>query len=316
MATNWKLGLGFTLVTVFMWGLLPIALKLVLAVMDPVTISWYRFSLSALIALLWYGYRRGAQLRALLFGRHWPLSLAAVIGLLSNYLLYIWGLDLITPGAAQILIQLAPLLLLVSSVLLFKEHFSGTQWLGVVVLMIGMLLFFHLRLTKMVHTSEDYWAGIALIVGAAVTWCAYGLAQKQLLVEHHAQDILFLLCLAGTLALWPVAQPQQIRALDTTQLALLAFCGLNTIVAYGCFGLALSHWQSSRVSAVLPLAPLLTLLFTALLDYFQLADIASEPMDWLTSLGALLVVAGAMVAALPRSSETRYAESGSGDAST
>lgn len=305
MTTNWKLGLGFTLVTVLMWGLLPIALKVVLAVMDPVTISWYRFSLSAFIALLWYGWQRGAELRKLIFGRHWPLSLAAVIGLLSNYLLYIWGLDLITPGAAQILIQLAPLLLLVSSVFLFREHFSGTQWLGVVVLMIGMLLFFHLRLTKMVQTSEDYWAGIALIFGAAVTWCAYGLAQKQLLTEHHAKDILFLLCLAGTLALWPLAQPQQIRALDAAQLGLLVFCGLNTIIAYGCFGLALSYWQSSRVSAVLPLAPLLTLVFTAALDHWRLSDMPSEPMDWLSSLGALSVVAGAAVAALPRSSEKR-----------
>lgn len=300
MNTNWKLGLGFTLVTVTMWGLLPIALKAVLTVMDPVTISWYRFSLSALIALLWYGWQRGAQLRALLCGRHWPLSLAAIAGLLSNYLLYIWGLDLITPGAAQILIQLAPLLLLVSSVRLFREPFSALQWLGVLVLSIGMLLFFHLRLTRMVPTSDDYWRGIALILAAAVTWCAYGLAQKQLLVAHHAQDILFLLCLAGTLAFWPLAEPRQILALDATQLGLLVFCGINTIVAYGCFGLALSYWQSSRVSAVLPLAPLLTLVFTAALAHAQLLDVPGEPMDWLSSFGALAVVAGAAVAALPR----------------
>jgi len=300
MTTNWKLGLGFTLVTVFMWGLLPVALKIVLEVMDPVTISWYRFSLSALIALLWYGYKRRAALRQLLLGRHWPLTLAAVGGLLSNYLLYIWGLDRITPGAAQILIQLAPLSLLVGSVFLFREGFTGVQWLGVTALVIGMLLFFHLRLTSLVPTSDNYWVGIALIVGAALTWCVYGLAQKQLLVEYHAQDILFLICVMGTLALWPLAQPQQIRALDTTELGLLVFCGLNTIIAYGCFGLAMSYWQSSRVSAVLPLAPLLTLLFTAGLDHWHLTDIPTEPMDWLSSLGAVLVVAGAAIAALPK----------------
>ena len=120
------------------------------------------------------------------------------------------------------------------------------------------------------------------------------------MIKHNAKDILFLICLLGTILLWPLAQPQQIRALNPTQLALLVFCGLNTIIAYGSFGLAMSHWQSSRVSAVLPLAPLLTLLFTFGLNHWQFADIPAEPMDWLSSLGALSVVGGAALAALPK----------------
>lgn len=300
MATNWKLGLSFTLLTVLMWGLLPVALKIVLEVMDPVTISWYRFSLSALIALLWYGYKRIGAVKNLLRAGSWPLTAVAVGGLLCNYLLYIWGLDHITPGAAQILIQLAPLLLLIGSVILFRETFSAMQWLGVAVLCIGMLLFFHQRLTSIVLTSDEYLAGILLIVGAAVTWAFYGLAQKRLMATHDAKDLLFLICVAGTVLFLPLSEPQQIRALDATELALLVFCGLNTIIAYGSFGLALTYWQSSRVSAVLPIAPLLTLLFTAALNHWQLLEIPTEPLDWLSSLGALLVVGGAAVAALPK----------------
>ena len=64
-------------------------------------------------------------MKSLLFSRSWPLTLTAVACLLGNYLLYIWGLDHITPGAAQILIQLAPLLLLIGSVVIFKERFSA-----------------------------------------------------------------------------------------------------------------------------------------------------------------------------------------------
>jgi len=300
VTTNWKLGLSFTLLTVLMWGLLPLALKVILDVMDPITISWYRFSLSALIALLWYGRQRGTALKNLLFSNSGPLTAVAVAGLLSNYLLYIWGLDHINPGAAQILIQLAPLLLLIGSVVLFKEAFSAVQWLGVATLVGGMLLFFHQRLTSIVLTSDAYLAGIALIVAAAVTWACYGLAQKKLLVEHNPKDILFLICLCGTVALWPFSEVQTIRELDATELGVLVFCGLNTIIAYGSFGLAMSYWQSSRVSAVLPIAPLLTLLFTFGLNHWQLADIPAEPMDWLSSLGALLVVGGAAVAALPK----------------
>jgi len=303
LTTNWKLGLGFSLLTVLMWGLLPVALKVVLEVMDPLTISWYRFSISALIALLWYGRKRGAQLKQLLSRKHRVLTLIAVLSLLANYLLYILGLNHITPGAAQILIQLAPLLLLIGSVVLFKERLLGLQWMGVVVLIAGMLLFFHLRLTDIIVTSDSYLAGIALIVAAAVMWCFYGLAQKKLQVVHNAKDILFLICITGTVLFLPLARPQQILALDTTEIAVLLFCGLNTIIAYGSFGLAMSHWESSRVSAILPLAPLLTLLFTAGLNRWTGASIPSEPMDWLGILGALLVVGGSAVAALPKNQE-------------
>ena len=298
MTTNWKLGLGFSLITAIMWGLLPLGLKVVLDSMDPVTISWYRFSLSAVIALLWYGYKSGPALRALLFSHHRVLSLAAVLGLIGNYLLYMWGLDNITPGAAQILIQLAPLMLLIGSVVIFKERFSGLQWLGVVGLCTGMILFFHLRLSSTVFTGETYLTGIALIIGAAVFWSIYGLAQKQLLREHHTKDILLLICLTGTLVLWPLAEPQQIGHLNGTELALLVFCGVNTIIAYGAFGLAMSYWEASRVSAVITIAPLLTLLFTFLVNRWQPAAVSAEPLDWLSYFGALLVVSGAAVAAL------------------
>jgi len=295
--TNWKLGLGFSLVTAIMWGMLPLALIAILDVMDPVTISWYRFSISALIALLWFGHKRGPALKNLLLSRHWPLSLAVAAGLIGNYLLYIWGLGHLNPGAAQILIQIAPLLLLGGSVAIFKEHFSTRQWLGVAGLSIGLLLFFHHRLNSNILTNDTYLTGVALIVAAAVVWSVYGLAQKQLLIEHHAKDILLLICLSGTIFLWPLAEPRQIQGLNTTELILLAFCGLNTIIAYGCFGLALSHWQASRVSAVITIAPLLTLLFTFGLNHWKLASIPAEPMDWLSYLGALLVVTGAAVTA-------------------
>jgi drug/metabolite transporter (DMT)-like permease len=301
MTTNWKLGLGFSLVTVIMWGLLPLALKSVLEVMDPLTISWYRLSVSALIALVWYGHSSGPALARMFSSGQWPLTLATVGGLVGNYILYIWGLDHLNPGASQILIQLAPLILLVGSVIIFKESFSLPQWLGVASFTAGLLLFFHQRLNNVVATDSGYVAGVVFIIGASLTWAVYGLAQKQLLLNnHHAKNILLLICLAGTVLLWPLAEPQQIQNLNATQLLLLLFCGVNTIIAYGSFGLAMSYWEASRVSAVIPLAPLLTLLFTFGLNHWQLADIPAEPMDWLSCLGALLVVCGAAAAALPK----------------
>lgn len=297
MQTNWKLGLAFTLVTVLMWGLLPLALTVVLDAMDPITISWYRFAVSAAIALAWYGHRSGAELRRMLTA--WPLVLLATGGLTGNYIFYILGLERTTPGAAQLLIQIAPLFLLLGSVWLLGERLSGFQWLGVTVLTAGMLLFFHPRIASTTASSDSYITGVLMLLTAAVLWALYGLAQKQLLGTYHAREILLMLCLGGTLLLLPLSAPLQVLSLDGVQLAVLGFAGLNTIIAYGAFGLAMSHWQASRVSAIIPLAPLLTLLFTEGLNRSGLATMPAEPLDWLSSVGALLVVVGAALAVLP-----------------
>jgi drug/metabolite transporter (DMT)-like permease len=298
MPTNWRLGFGFSLVTALMWGGLPISLKAILGDMDGITVTWYRFSLSALIALLWYGHHSGAAIKRLLSPPLLPLTLLAVAGLLANYIFYLLGLDGTTAEAAQIMIQLAPLLLLVGSVWLFKEPFSPLQWLGVIAFSSGLLLFFHHRLRTLASVDDSYLLGLLLLVLAAITWAAYGLAQKKILKQVSANDLLLLIYLAGTLCFLPGSSPQQIFLLDGVGLGMLAFASLNTIIAYGCFGLAMTHWEASRVSATITLAPLLTLLFVYLTNALYPGYIQTEPLDWLNWLGAVLVVAGSTLAAL------------------
>ena len=79
---------------------------------------------------------------------------------------------------------------------------------------------------------------------------------------------------------------------------MLAFAGLNTIIAYGSFGFAMTHWEASRVSAVITVAPLLTLLFVFLSNVLYPGFIQTEPLDWLNWLGAVFVVGGSTLAAM------------------
>ena len=298
MSTNWRLGFGFSLLTAVMWGGLPIALKVVLGEMGSITITWYRFSVSAVIALLWYGHRSADGARRLLSRPLWPLTLLALTGLLLNYIFYLVGLDLTTAEAAQVLIQLAPLMLLLGSVWLFKEPFSYLQWLGVLGFTVGLVLFFHHRLRVLASLDDSYLLGLFLILLAGVTWAGFGLAQKQLLKHVSASELLLLVYITGTLCFFPAATPGQITLLDGSGLLILAFVSLNTIIAYGAFGQAMTHWEASRVSATITIAPLLTLFFVFLCNAWYPGLIQTEPLDWMNWLGALLVVGGSTLAAL------------------
>jgi len=79
---------------------------------------------------------------------------------------------------------------------------------------------------------------------------------------------------------------------------MLAFCCANTVIAYGCFAEALEHWEVSRVSAVVTVAPLVTLAGMQAASHLWPDRLAAESLAWPSVLGALVVVAGAMTTAV------------------
>jgi len=297
--SNWKIGLPLALITTFMWALLPIALKGLLDSITATTATWYRFAGAAVLAGGYYGWTRRLNLRQL-FGRALlPFTLFAVAGLLTNYLTYATGLNYITAGAAQIVIQLAPLMLLVSSVLWLGEHFSPRQWLGVAMVAAGLPLFFNQRLPQLASgDSGDYLLGLGFIVVAAIGWAIYGFFQKKILNRATPQDLLVLIYIVGTICFLPMTEPLSVTELDWLGWGLLIFLTANTLIAYGAFSKALANWEASRVSATLALVPLMTLALSALIGALWPGYIEVEPLNWISWLGAAAVVCGSLFAAI------------------
>jgi drug/metabolite transporter (DMT)-like permease len=295
---NWRLGFTMALTTAVLWGMLPIALKVVLVGMDVWTISWWRLAASMLglgAFLAW----RGQLPRLRDAGRAGITLLGiALVTLVANYVLYLLALDHTTPSVAQVVIQLAPILLLLGGVFVFHERFAARQWFGFVVLAAGLLLFFNHRLPELAHPTEGLGLGVALMVLAAVAWAVYGLAQKQLLLHFTARQVLWMLYVGASVALLPAATPAAIFDLDGLQLGMLAFCCANTLIAYGAFGEALHYWDVSRVSAVLSTAPLFTIGSMWLVEHAGFGLLAPEGLNTLSIVGALAVVAGSMTTAL------------------
>jgi drug/metabolite transporter (DMT)-like permease len=298
--TSGRRGLGFALafLTMSLWGALPLALKGVLRQMDPATITWYRFAVSALLLLALLAWRgQLPPLRAL--GRSvWGLLGVATVFLAANYYGYIVGLDFTTAADAQVLLQLAPLLLALGGLVVFGERFTRLQWLGFVVLVAGLGLFFAAQLSALVGGSERYLSGAAIMVFAAVTWAVYGLAQKQLLRSLSSQGVMLCIYAGCVLLFLPPSAPRTLAALDATGLALLGFCAVNTALAYGAFAESLQHWEASRVSAVLALTPLATLAFSEIADAWWPALHDGGALPPTSVLGAVVVVAGSLVTSL------------------
>jgi drug/metabolite transporter (DMT)-like permease len=297
-STNWRLGFTLSLTTAALWGLLPIALKVVLEGMDAYSIVWWRFAAAAAGLGAFLAWRRSLPRLAGAGRAAIALLTLATTGLIGNFVLYLVALDHATPSVTQVVIQLAPLMLLAGGVIVFREHFARAQWLGFVALAAGLLLFFNERLPLLARPSEGLGLGVALTVAAAVSWTAYGLAQKKLADHFSAQQVLWMIYVVATLVLLPTATPSSIRGLDALQLGMFAFCCVNTLAAYGAFVEALHFWDVSRVSAVLATAPLFTIGAMWAVERAGLGWVAAEGLNALSIAGALMVVAGSMVCAL------------------
>ena len=110
--------------------------------------------------------------------------------------------------------------------------------------------------------------------------------------------ILWAIYVLAALLLWPFASPSKLLALDAVHAAVLAYCALNTLVAYGAFAEALAHWEASRVSAILALTPLLCVATVSAVHALWPAAIAPERIGLSGWIGAGLVVAGSATASL------------------
>lgn len=298
-------GFALALLTAVTWGSLPVAMALLVQQLTPWTVTWWRLAGSAALLGGWLGWRSQLPpLRAVL--RHQGAWLAlATIGLVGNYVCYATSLRFTTPSVSQTVIQLAPMLLLLSGLLLFGERFSRGQWVGFGVLAGGLLLFFNRRLPEIAGLHGSLAIGVGAVVLSSVLWTGYGIAQKKLMQSLAPTQILVVLFAAGACVLLPLAHPADVLQLDTRGIALLLFGVANTLVGYGSFAEALAVWDVTRVSAVTSVAPVVTMSVMAIVNRLAPGTLPIEGLNGLSLAGAVLVVAGSVACALSAKSARR-----------
>ncbi|MFJ5479284.1 DMT family transporter [Pectobacterium carotovorum] len=293
------IGLCLALTTAVCWGALPIAMKQVLVVMEPYTIVWYRFFIASIgLGIILSSRKTLPPMRIFRHRRWWVLLLIATAGLLGNFVFFSSSLQYLSPTASQVIGQLSPVGMMFASVLILKEKMRGTQVIGAIMLICGLILFFNTSLIEIFTRLTDYTLGVLLGVCASAVWVSYGVAQKVLLRRLTSQQILFLLYVLCVVFITPFAKLEVIFQLSNWQLICLLFCGANTLIGYGALAEAMARWQASQVSAVITLTPLFTLLFSDLLALGWPTFFAAPVLNWVGYVGAFVVVAGAMFSAI------------------
>lgn len=291
-------GFSLALLATMTWSTQPIAAQQVLVAMNAQTLVWMRFVVAAIGLWLILTFSRKLPPLSRFSPRNLGLVVLGVIGLALNFFLFSYGLNFISPTTSQVLWQIAPFTMILCGVVIFKEKFQRHQQIGLLLLIIGLLLFFNHRFSEILQ-FDTYAFGLVVCAAASIVWVAYAIAQKLLLAQFSSQQILLIIYFGCAILLAPFATPLQITQLNSgLVLGCFIFCCLNTLIGYGAYAEALNHWDASKVSVVTILVPIFTMVFSSLGHWVFPDTFASPDMNLLSYIGAFIVVSGTILSAV------------------
>jgi drug/metabolite transporter (DMT)-like permease len=289
---QFKLGLFFATTAILFWGMLPIALKLSAGFIDPITLTWFRFFVAFIVSIFLQKMSGNlSQFKGLVLSDWGKLTLAAIFSL-TNYITFVYCLDYLEPGPAQLNFQTAPFFLAFGGMLFFKERLSALQMTCFATLALGMLLFFHPYLDFSDQQSSNVWLGILIVQFSALSWVCYALIQKMLIKRLTPGNVLLYIYGSGIFLAAPLSDFSHFTLMNTDQWIIAVFCAVNTLIAYGCFGQAMKYWPTAQVGAMLALTPVFSFSFTALAASagWWSGNIVASEINALGFLGILLIV--------------------------
>jgi drug/metabolite transporter (DMT)-like permease len=219
------------------------------------------------------------------------LAVYAVLGVVLNMGLYIWGLDLSTAINAVLLMTLIPVYTYGIAVVAGHEAFEWPRAIGIVVAMAGVLVL--LDPTKF-SLSNSTLLGNLLILGNTLAYSIYLVVSRPILARIEPLTVISWIFLFGGLMLVPVALLQagpEAFLVSQRSAGILAYVILGPTVAVYALNLwALERVSSSTVAAFIYLQPVAGVL----LAWWLLG----EPVHLRTLVAGLLVFAGVALVTL------------------
>jgi len=285
-------GISFVMVTTLLWGFLPIILKIALNQFSAGTIACFRFIFAFIVLYLILSVKGSQPSR---FLKKPPvLGILAGASLAANYFGMTESVNLSSPSNAAVLIQLAPVILVIIGVTFFKERVNWQQFSGFVIAALGFSLFYIDQLGN-VKDIELYSSATVYIVFAAVVWVLYISCQKILSRTYSAQMLNLLVYGVAALFLISKVQWTEFSGIGWTGWTLLVVLGINTLLAYGALAEAVKYIPLTVISPVITLNPLITLSAMLVLPQFTAGILVPETIGTGGYFGAVIAVTGVVL---------------------
>lgn len=295
--THYMRGILYAVATCLLWGVLPIVSKVALEEFSAGTIVWFRFTFAFVLLFVFLSLQNSRPLAII---RRPPLlGLLGGVSLAANYYYFLEGVHFSGPSNTAVLVQIAPVLVVIVGIFLFNEKLRRSQVFGILVAAGGFFLFY---LDQRNHAADPdlYSTANRYIIFAAVIWTVYIACVKQLSVRYGAQLLNLLVYGIAATALVLGVKWMEFVGVDPKGWGLLLCLGLNTLLAYGALAESIKYIPLTHISVIIILNPLITLLVMRLLKEFGPGWVKPDIVGPAGYFGALLAVFGVVLVVMKK----------------
>lgn len=275
-------------ITIFVWGITFISIKMLLVSFTPVEIMFYRLSLAVLALFVASPPRlpRGRPDRQALRDE-WKFMAAGLCGVTSFFLLQNIALTYTLAANVSVLLSVAPLFTALVSRAVLGEKLKANFFLGFTTAIVGIILIaFNGSLVLKLNPLGDL-----LSILAALSWAFYGVLIKQISARQSAMSAVTRKVFTyGLLFMLPVLPLSGFR-LGVERLAVLPNLLNLLFLGVGASALCFFTWNYAvhllgpvKTSVYIYVIPVVTILVSAL--------VLHEPITLVSGIGMALILAG------------------------
>ncbi|SIQ53271.1 Threonine/homoserine efflux transporter RhtA [Alkalispirochaeta americana] len=274
------------LTTMILWGVSFVASKLVLEEISPLTYMGIRFLLASLLlagVMILRGRPRFSR------KTHGLIALTALAEPVAYFLFETFGLNLLSPSIASLIIATTPLAVMVLAAAFLQEPLS-TRGITAVFLSIGgiaLLVLGNGNSGALGTPDPRQLLGIALIFGAVISAACYITLARNLTQRHDPVNLTVIQTWWGAgvfFLLWRL-QPPLLRTLSLSPLgwgAVIFLAAGATVLAFLLYNWALRYETAGRAALYINAIPVIT----AITSWFVLG----ERLSPIQGAGAVLVL--------------------------
>jgi len=266
--------LSITAVVIF-WGISFISASMILRVIDPVVLGFFRYVLAVIFVGVIVAVKR-VDLRitkADLF----IFFLAGLLGIFLYSILENSALVYISSAAASIFTALTPMSIIVGNFLAFRERISWKEMGLILISIVGVFLVLYTDLKLAASFTEII--GYLLMFGSIISWTVYSLLTKKVSLKYNSlkvtaiQSVMALILFIPTLFFFPLPN---FAAFTGGDWANLLFLGV--ICSGACYFLYIYSVNSLGITIpnlflnFIPIITILTnvIIFKTAIDIYQI----------------------------------------------
>lgn len=257
--------------TVVIWGSTWIAIKLQLGEVDPMLSVGYRFSLAAVLLLLWCRVRRIPMRFSAL--DHGYMLLQGILLFSLNYLLFYLAELRITSGLAAVIFSTIQLMNMVNGAIFLKAPLDRKVFAGGIFGLVGIFLVFRPEISSF-SLQQNGVIGVLLCLLAT-----YSASLGNILSARNQKNGLPILqtnafgmgygALLMLAAAWLSGKPFIIATTPSYILSLLYLAIFGSIVAFGCYLSLIGNIGADRAAYATLLFPLVALAISTIWEGYR-----------------------------------------------